>query len=117
VRAAAGATGDFVVAAGRGADPLRCYLRPNHWRGDATDPYPNRAVVPFAAERAAASLASLADLLDPCVLVVLTGDEVERLDAAARTELARAFVLVEVVASARAHGHDTVSVYRRTPAR
>lgn len=113
VWSAAGPAGEFVLAAGSGADSLLCYLRPNHWRDPAVDPYPERAVVPFAPADAAAGLASLAARPEPCVLLVLCSDEVERFDAAARAELARGFAIAQVDASPGPHGDETIYVYRR----
>ena len=40
---------DLVVLSGRGVDVLRCYLRPDHWRGLPRDPHPGVVVAPLAA--------------------------------------------------------------------
>lgn len=71
----------LLVAAGRGVDVLRVYLRPSHWReAVAGDPHPNLEVLALPSVADGAAL--LAVLRRPFVQLVLERDELEQLRAA-----------------------------------
>jgi hypothetical protein len=95
---------DLVIVTGRGADVMRSYLRPNHWRDPGRDAHPGVLVLPLAAD--AAARARQTEL--PGALFVLQHDE-----RALLGDAADAFVVVALWSGPRADGDGSLYVMRR----
>ena len=121
-RLAAGATLNRVgtgrgllVGAAVGWPNLNFYLRPNHWRGSATDPHPGIRV---AALDLADPIAALRELVAAArgasVAVALRCDEVDRVDAlpAGKALLRRSFRLERVLPCPLDMRDETLYVFR-----
>ena len=115
VLVAANGPGGLVLGAAAGAPSLRCYLRPGHWREPLLDTNPGVAVLPFDLREPNTSLSVLSTTSAAHQLLVLRGEEVERINASvkARRRLADEYVLVRVISNPRPLGDDTLRIYRR----
>lgn len=94
----------LVVIAGRGAEVLRTYLRPSHWRYPERDRDPGVVIEPLADDAAGRA----AQVSRPDALFVLLPDERAKLGAAAED-----LVVVALWPSPKAVGDRSLSVLRR----
>lgn len=95
---------ELVVIAGRGAEVLRTYLRPSHWREPGRDPHPGIRVEPLAGDAAGRA----AQALRADALFVLLPEERVQLGSAADD-----LVVVALWPSPKAVGDASLSVLRR----
>ena len=106
----------LAVVAGSGSEPLRCYLRPDHWREPAGDPHPGRGVVPIARDDARDVLtAVLAAPAAFAIVVVLTEAEWQALPPACQQLVAQRCERTRVVPSPQTTAATTLSVFVRRP--